>query len=177
TCNDAEPQKNVPGHPSMRYAGFGSWGIGLARYFVSSTFSNRERKTEADETFPHDYDFHYPNSFEPGCRKAGACRSALESMARFCREQGIGFICFMMPDFTTKFDADYPYFTIHEKVRHWCQESDILCIDLLPRFIGLDNMALNVPSDGHPSSEGHLLLAEAMFEAVDFHFPGLKRKE
>jgi lysophospholipase L1-like esterase len=91
-------------------------------------------------------------------------QAGLLDMHQRLREKGIDFVVAIFP-MLSQLGPSYSYGGLHEMVRAFCAERGILCVDLLPRFLGRDEFALWVhASDQHPNDVGHRLMAEAIHD-------------
>ncbi len=65
---------------------------------------------------------------------------------------------------------DYPFQEIHDKIHGFCQENDILLLDLLPAFRPHTAESLWVhPTDYHPNEIGHRIAAEEVHSFLQDH--------
>jgi len=165
-CNDAEPLMHVPRPPEYQY-----------RYCASVLFEESkviwnwlgwlavrdrpliEGRTPFVTEEPKKYYAHYALG-AMGWRES---RAALHAMSRLCNEKKVAFLVPVLPDFTSHFDARYPRFFVHDAVARWGKELDFEVLDLLPAVWGRDNSPLCVQGDGHPNSDGHEIMARALF--------------
>lgn len=116
------------------------------------------------------------DSFRSQPEKWNSCRSSIAEMARQCKERDVGFLVVVFP-FFINLNGDYPFQAIHDRVKEFCDESKIHCLDLREAFRGYRGPELWVhPVDQHPNDEAHRIAAEAIAnELVEdrdaFHLP------
>jgi len=164
--NDADPAMYVPLPPDELYGSCVSWlwedllpavnGLGHLLVSDSDLFERHKLRPYPELLEAYAWDC-------PAWRRS---RDALRAMAEYCAERGAGFVVAVLPSFVSAFDDTYPYTLIHDKVAAWGAADGYATVDLLPVFLGRDPLALSVPGDGHPNSEGHRLIAEALVEHV-----------
>ncbi|HET9298554.1 MAG TPA: SGNH/GDSL hydrolase family protein [Candidatus Polarisedimenticolaceae bacterium] len=86
------------------------------------------------------------------------CRSALARMAASARSHGV-------PMMVVLSERGYPYLEVHEKIREATAAVDLPLLDLRPVFAARDPHGRAwwaLPSDWHPSVEGHRIAGEAV---------------
>lgn len=99
---------------------------------------------------------------QPACWNAN--KEALIEMKNFLDQKGIRFIVAVFPMMSGLKDH-YPYHRCHQIVGDFCREQGIECVDVLDRFLGLDERGLWAhPNDQHPNGKGNRLIAEGIFE-------------
>lgn len=101
-------------------------------------------------------------SFDPQGGEWAACSSAIAQMHRACRERDIRFLFVIFP-FFTNLDGDYPFQSIHDFVRRFCESKSIDVIDLRPSYRDYRGPELWVhPADQHPNEIAHAIAARAI---------------
>lgn len=92
----------------------------------------------------------------------------LERLAGRIQSEGSEFVIVLFPllhDF-----HDYPFQEIHDKINGFCQENDILLLDLLPAYSRHAAESLWVhPTDYHPNEIGHQIAAEEIHSFLHKH--------
>jgi lysophospholipase L1-like esterase len=90
------------------------------------------------------------------------CRDGLNAIQQLCDARGVRCLVVVFP-MMTWLKHDYPLTEVHQLVRDFCTSRSIECVDLLDRFVGLDEQELWVhPRDQHPNDVGHHLIAEGI---------------
>lgn len=98
-------------------------------------------------------------------------RLALASMGEYARARGTPFYVALFP-ILHELDGDYPFGTIHAKVRDAAEAAGARFIDFLPVLEGHEATTLWVhPTDQHPNELAHRLVGEAL--AAAFEHDGL----
>lgn len=109
------------------------------------------------------------DSFVSQPEKWENCRRPLAEIAERCREHHVGLLVVVFP-FFINLDGDYPFQPIHDRVREFCAESKIPCLDLRDKFRSYNGPELWVhPIDQHPNDIAHRHSAEAIAEFIVNH--------
>ncbi len=151
--DDAEPQQTIPEAPSRIY--------GTAVFWLVEDFKEILNKKYGTQFMVHKL---YPSTdylaaYAAKNPKWRIAKEALQKMARLCRQKGIRFAVFILPDFTEDF-RHYKLTPIHHEVREWADEFQIPVFDLFGNFSGDDQASYRVKGDGHPNEKAHQKIAE-----------------
>ena len=109
------------------------------------------------------------DSFATQPEKWESCRQPMLEMAEQCEQRKVGFLVVVFP-FFINLDGDYPFQPIHDRVKSFCAESKIACLDLRDTFRGFSGPELWVhPIDQHPNETAHMLAAAAIANFIADH--------
>lgn len=91
----------------------------------------------------------------------------INKMANVAESEGSKFILIIFP-VLWKLNKGYPFNEIHEKLKNFCIENDILVLDLLPYFSEYKTEELwAAPTDHHPNEIAHNISAKALHEFIE----------
>ncbi len=91
------------------------------------------------------------------------CKRSLRKARNLCDQNDIPFTLMIFP-ILVQLNENYPFISIHERIKRFCEQFDIPVLDLLPAFQGQDAMSLRVRiNDAHPNAEGHTIAAKAFY--------------
>ena len=116
------------------------------------------------------------DSFVSQPEKWESSRGAMAEIANQCRQHDVGFLVVVFP-FFINLDGDYPFQPIHDRVKQFCAESKIPCLDLRDNFRRYSGPELWVhPVDQHPNETAHRLAADAIADFIvknrdELHLP------
>jgi hypothetical protein len=89
-------------------------------------------------------------------------KRSLKEYGKFCEEKALTCYLVIFP-LLIDLDAGYPFYAIHEDVKHAVDSNVISVIDLLPLFSGKKPNKLWVhPTDQHPNEIAHAIVADAL---------------
>jgi hypothetical protein len=89
-------------------------------------------------------------------------RRKLEELRRFCQSNNIDFRIVIFP-FLHNLGKDYGFDVAHERIRDYCREMGVPCLDLKPVLLPHVGEGLTVNRfDPHPNERAHALAAEAI---------------
>lgn len=96
-----------------------------------------------------------------------ACETGLRALRDAARARDARFGVVILP-FIVSLDASYPMTPVHQQIADLCEAEGIRCEDLLPAFLGHDEMRLCVtPMNNHMNAEGNRIAAEAIASWVE----------
>lgn len=102
------------------------------------------------------------DSFVSQPEKWENCRHSLSEIAEQCQQHDVGLLVVVFP-FFINLNGDYPFQIIHDRVKAFCAESKIHCLDLRDEFRSYSGPELWVhPVDQHPNEIAHGLAAKAI---------------
>ena len=108
-------------------------------------------------------------SFATQPEKWEGCRHPISEMAKECQQRKVGFLVVVFPFFIS-LNGDYPFQPIHDRVKNFCGESKIPCLDLRETFRRFAGPELWVhPVDQHPNETAHQLTAVAIADFIAAH--------
>lgn len=143
--NDADPGRNAPIPPELRYRLASSWlweelklRMGLADGPLGCRIQRHRPVLE---------------QFAEGAPERTQCRQGLEALARLCADRSVPLVMFVFPGVPKLRKSGYPYRSVHELVVQWGEELGVPTFDLLPLVEDQTNGDLIVPGDGHPNAE------------------------
>ncbi len=89
-------------------------------------------------------------------------RNKLDEFRRFCRHRNIDLRIVIFP-FLHNLGKDYAFDVAHERIREYCREANLPCLDLKPVLLPHAGEGLTVNRfDAHPNERAHALAAEAI---------------
>ena len=98
--------------------------------------------------------------------------SALADIRRLTEERQIPVLVLIFPERPEKRWGSYLYADLHRQVAEIARDNDFAVIDLLDRFAKHPPRKMRVRvSDSHPSTWGHAVAAEAIYEWIATEFP------
>lgn len=108
-------------------------------------------------------------SFEADDGKWLQCRQAITEIHEICVDNKIPLLVVIFP-FFHELDGDYPFQSIHNIVRKFCESSNIHVLDLREQYRTFHGPELWVhPTDQHPNEIAHDIAARAMAEYLLAH--------
>lgn len=97
------------------------------------------------------------------------CRKSLKDIADIAKVRKTQVVLVIFP-FLIDLDDSYPFRAEHELIASAGREIQLVVVDLLPEFMGVEPSSLWVkPTDSHPNARGHLIAAEAIYKAMLSH--------
>lgn len=113
-----------------------------------------------------DYRDYYQGLYEDDRPGWIECRRALRELGELCRKQRIDLRFAILPELH-RLGADYPFRSVHAKVRSMAAEIGVPVYDLLNAPWSEPPEAYWVtPGDAHPNEKGHRVIAEALAAAL-----------
>jgi hypothetical protein len=89
-------------------------------------------------------------------------RAKLDEFRRFCQRRNIELRIVIFP-FLHNLGNDYVFDVAHERIREYCREANLPCLDLKPVLLPHAGEGLTVNRfDAHPNERAHALAAEAI---------------
>jgi hypothetical protein len=89
-------------------------------------------------------------------------RSKLDELHRLCQSHHIDLRIVIFP-FLHNLEKNYTFDIAHERIRDYCQEANLACLDLKPVLLPHAGEGLTVNRfDAHPNERAHALAAEAI---------------
>ena len=94
------------------------------------------------------------------------CRRPMAEIANQCQQHDVGLLVVVFPFFIS-LNGEYPFQPIHDRMKEFCRESKIACLDLRETFRNYNGPELWVhPVDQHPNETAHRLAAEAIADFI-----------
>ncbi len=166
--NDAEPQRNVPERPSIRYKYATSWLLAFIKEQINYYVYDGEQKlntginTNADPKL----------SVRENGPKWAEAHQAFVDIVALCKKREIPFLVFIFPSHSYPFDDRYPFRMIHEKVLRWADENGVRAVDLFPYMKGKNYREYSVEGDGHPNGRSFLETAKVLAPKIYEYLEG-----
>jgi lysophospholipase L1-like esterase len=170
--NDAEPQRNVPERPSVRYKYVNSWLLAFIKeqlnYYVYAGKPILHTGINSNLDNPR-------LSVQENGPKWAEGHQAFEDMAALCNKREVPFLVVIFPSHNYAFDDRYPMRMIHEKVLKWADENGVRAVDMLRHVQGKNYKEFRVEGDGHPNgrsfAETANVLAPIIYESLEGSAP------
>jgi lysophospholipase L1-like esterase len=103
--------------------------------------------------------------------------TALTTIHEVTEKRNVRLLVAIFPMVTQLKNDLYPLTGLHQLIAAHCKEQGIECVDLLPKFLGLEETDLWVhPTDQHPNDEGHRLIAAGIYDYVQANPSKPKRR-
>jgi len=97
------------------------------------------------------------------------CRQSLQGIADIASSRNIPVMLAIFP-LLIDLDDSYPFKAEHVLITRVGRENQMIAVDLLPAFVGLEPSSLWVkPTDSHPNARGHSIAAEAIYRGMLSH--------
>jgi len=94
------------------------------------------------------------------------CRQSLKDLAAVARARTVPVLVVIFPSLVS-LGEEYPFKAEHELVARTAMEDRMAHLDLFSAFRGNDPAGLRVSAtNGHPNARGHLIAAEAIYQAL-----------
>jgi hypothetical protein len=170
--NDAEPQRNVPERPSVRYKYVNSWLLAFVKeqlnYYVYDDKPILNTGINNNQDSPQ-------LSVQEDGPKWAETQQAFVDMVTLCNKHGIPFLLVIFPSHNYAFNDRYPLRMIHEKVLRWADENGVRAVDMLRYMKGKNYKEFRVEGDGHPNgrsfTETAQVLAPIIYETLEGAMP------
>jgi hypothetical protein len=95
------------------------------------------------------------------------CRRSLQEIAATVRARGTPVVLAIFPLLVDLTDARYPFKAEHALVAETGRESQMVVVDLLPEFLGLEPSSLwTKPADSHPNARAHAIAVAALYRTL-----------
>jgi lysophospholipase L1-like esterase len=150
--NDAEPTPRRVISPILEHSHLAVLGLMSTRYLL--TYLGLEP----------DYRRYYSELYQDEAPGWATARSALLRLGRLAREHAFTPIIVLLPDLHV-LQAQYPFDDAHRKVSTIARSENIVVLDGLEVFQGMDGHTLWVSrSDTHMNAKAHAIIARALFD-------------
>ena len=107
------------------------------------------------------------SAFESDSTKWAHCGAALERVFATCREHNLHVLVVVWP-FFHELNADYPFQPIHDRVRAFCDQRNVPCLDLREAYREFSGPELWVhPTDQHPNEDAHAIAGRVLADAIE----------
>lgn len=172
--NDAEPQRNVPERPSVRYKYVTSWLLAYIKeqlnYYVYEGKPILHTGINNNQDSPQ-------LSVQENGPKWAETHQAFVDMVALSNKREIPFLVVIFPSHNYAFDDRYPMRMIHEKVSRWAGENGVPAVDMLRYLKDKNYKEFRVEGDGHPNgrsfAETAQVLAPIIYESLEGSKPQL----
>ena len=92
-------------------------------------------------------------------------KESLNKLSEYSKQRNISVLLTVIPDI--HFLEDYPFETIHKKLKIITEELGFEYHDLLPSLKGLSFNELQIiQGDSHPNEKGHSKMAESLYPKI-----------
>lgn len=143
-------------------AGGGSWLIEHSQLAVTLWVSYNRIFGKSGENSLQNW---YRLVYEPTAPGYKAMQTALHRLADYARANDIRVYLAMQPDVHNL--VNYPFASIHQRIRELSANLGFTYVDLLPAFSGLKPETIwALPGDPHPNALGHKIIADTIYPII-----------
>ena len=141
--------------------GSSNWLIKNSQLFATLTITFKKLFTKSE----FDLKSYYKNLYHTDDKSFIEMKKSLTELSNYSKKNDIPVLLTLIPDI--HFLEDYPFESIHNKMKIISLELGFEYHDLLPSLIGIPFDELQIiPGDSHPNEIGHKKIAESLFPKI-----------